>query len=105
MADGLSFSLEVKANQPGGQLVNLGNGIILALQTDGSLSLTANMDDASSYTLNHPGFLLNQWQKIAVTLDAGSLRLQVGEDEYSTSVTGVVQYGDIALQDAHHLYY
>ena len=100
LADGLSFSLEVKANQPGGQLVNLGNGIILALQTDGSLSLTANMDDASSYTLNHPGFLLNQWQKIAVTLDAGSLRLQVGEDEYSTSVTGVVQYGDIALQDA-----
>jgi len=96
LADNVSFRIDVKADRLGGELVNLGNGLVLSLAESGELQLNAQTDEGN-YFVELPNFPLAQWKKVAVSYQGGVLTLALDDERATVPASGDLQYRSIFI--------
>lgn len=95
--DDLSFSIEIRPFDKTGQIINLGEGLLLEMLPSGSLKLSARTQ-SGTYSVSQTELLpLNQWHKVAGSFQNGLLKLAVNKERYQTAVDGELLYSKIAL--------
>lgn len=97
IAKNVSFRIDVKADRLGGELVNLGNGLVLSLATSGELQLNAQTADGD-YFVELPNFPLGQWKKVAVSYQNDTLTLALDNERATVAATGDLLYSPILVE-------